>query len=130
MKEKMEVSLLHTISVADNEIHWVKEGKEIWIHGKMFDIKSAEHRDGITIFHGLYDDDETVLKKNFDEGRKKNMSEQNQLLARLFQSLQGVYFTQSDEIWLLSKNQHYLFFSLIPGLLSQSEDIPTPPPQG
>lgn len=129
MKHLMEEQQLHTITVTDNEIQWIKEGKEIWVHGKMFDIKFSEHKNGMTTFHGLYDDEETVLKKNFSEGWKKNMSEQNHLLAQFFQSLQAMYFEHIAEIETLSPKQQYIV-SLFPSrLLSQFEVIPTPPPQ-
>ncbi len=129
MKHRMEEQLLQSIILADNEIHWVKEGKEIWVQGKMFDIKSTEHKKGMTIFHGLYDDDETALKKNFNESWKKNMTKQNQLLAQLFQSLKGIYFQPATDIFLTPTKQHRWVALSPPSILSQFQAIPTPPPQ-
>jgi len=129
MKERMEEQLLHTITLADEDINWVKEGKEIWVQDKMFDIKSIEHKDGMTTFHGLYDEEETILKKNFNEGWKKNLSEQNQLLTELFQCLQHIYFNTAADIPVLSGKQHHLVTLSPPKLLTQFRTIPTPPPQ-
>ncbi len=129
MKERMEKQLLHTITLADNEIHWVKEGKEIWVGGKMFDIKSFEQTNGKTTFHGLYDEEETSLNKKFNEGREKKLPEQTQLLVQLFQSLQGICFSQANDIFFIPAKQNLIVSTTPPGLTSQFETIPTPPPQ-
>ena len=129
MKERMEKQLLHTITLANTEIQWVKQGKEIWVHGKMFDIKSIEYKNGMTTFHGLYDDDETLLNKNFNEGWKKNMAQQNQLLVQFFQCLQSYYHHPATDFALIPGNQHHLVLLSFPALLSQFKTIPTPPPK-
>jgi len=129
MKERLEQQSLHSITLADQEIQWVKQGKEIWVHGKMFDIKSTVNRNGRTTFYGLFDEEETMLKKKFNEGWKKKMSEQNRLLGQLFQSLQHIYFVPVADIAFLFDKQHYTFPLSAPKLLSQFKTIPTPPPQ-
>ena len=129
MKERMEDQILHTITLTDNQIHWSKKGKEIWVEGKMFDIKSTEHKNGMTIFHGLFDEEETMLKKNFTNGWKKNQSEQNQLLAQIFQCLSSIYFNLPTDISVLSDSQNNLSFFSSPKLLTQFRMILTPPPQ-
>ena len=129
MKERMENQILHSITLADNQIHWSKAGKEIWVDGKMFDIKSTEHKNGKTTFHGLFDEEETLLKKNFANGWKKNLSEQNQLLAQIFQCLNSIYFNPPADISVLSESQNNLSFFPSPKLLTQCRMILTPPPQ-
>ena len=129
MKERMEVQALHNITLADNEIHWAKEGKEIWVNGKMFDIKTTDHKNGHTTFYGLYDDEETLLKTVFNNGWKKKMSENNQLLSQLFQCLQGIYFTQLTDSPVLPGKQYHVISLHSPKLQSQFKIILTPPPQ-
>jgi hypothetical protein len=129
MKDRMEKQSLHSITLADNEIYWAKEGKEIWVNGQMFDIKSTDHKNGLTTFHGLYDDDETNLKKNFNNGWKKKMTEQNQLLGQLFQCLQGVYFMPATNSPVSSSKQHHIASLNSTKLQSQFKTILTPPPQ-
>ena len=129
MKERMKKQSLHSITLADNEIHWVKAGKEIWVHGKMFDIKATDHKNGLTTFYGLYDDEETLLKSVFNNSWKKEMSGQNQLLSQLFQSLHGIYFMPASDSPILSFKQCHVVSLNSPKLQSQFKTILTPPPQ-
>ncbi len=129
MKERMEKQSLHSITLADNEIHWVKAGKEIWVHGKMFDIKATDHKNGLTTFYGLYDEEETLLKYVFNTGWKKEMSEQNQLLSQLFQCFQGIYFIPVTNSPIISCKQNQLASPHSPKIQSQFKTILTPPPQ-
>lgn len=128
MKEKMEKEQLHTIVIADNEIQWAKAGKEIWVEGKMFDIKSSKSEDGFTTFKGLFDHEETLLKLVLKKNWGKSQANHNQLFAQLFQTLQSIYFTYPDNSFTESSNllQVYPFFS--PNIQTQFLEIPTPPP--
>ena len=129
MKEKMENQSLQSITLADNAIHWAKPGKEIWVKGKMFDIKSIAHKNGLTTFYGLYDDDETLLKKVFEKRCKKKMTEENMLLGQLFYCLQGVYFIPSVNSPFLSVKQLHEYSLNSPKIQSRFKTILTPPPQ-
>ena len=129
MKERMEEQFLHSITMADNEINWAKEGKEIWVGGKLFDIKSTDKEKGMTTFHGLFDEEETMLKKNFTNDWKKNLSKQNQLLVQIFKCLSSIYFNPPADISVLSDSQNNLSFFPSPKLLTQFRMILTPPPQ-
>jgi len=129
MKERMEKQLLQTITLPNSEIQWVKKGKEIRVQGKMFDIKSIEYKKGATIFHGLYDEEETLLNKHFNEGWKKNMAQQNQLLVQFFQCLQTFYHQTSTVFFSNTENPNYLLSFSSPALPSQFKLILTPPPQ-
>jgi hypothetical protein len=129
MEERLEKELLQTIVVAEDDIHWVKKGKEIWVNGKMFDIKSTESKNGIFFFSGLYDEEETHLKKKMEEGWKKN-SPVNNSLARFLASLQNVFF-ENDNCIFPPVHINNTFSSWIPAnLASQYKVILTPPPQG
>jgi hypothetical protein len=129
MKEQLEIQQLHTILLASDEVVWAKEGKEIWLDGKLFDVKSAEQKNGIITFQGLFDEEETALNKRFHDNWNKQSSEQNKKLALLFQTLQTIYFTLSADI-PVQTNLHSLFsFSPAPGLPTQVRTILTPPPQ-
>lgn len=125
----MEDRLLQTITLADGEINWMKKGKEISIQGKMFDIKSMVHKNGITTFHGLFDDEETLLNKNLFSGWEKHQSAQNQLLALLINSLQNIYFNSLSSNTLLPEKQNHSLSFTAPALPKQFRNILTPPPQ-
>lgn len=124
----MEQAELHTIILANNEIQWAKAGKEIWVDGKMFDIKSIEHKNGITIFKGLFDEEETLLKDNLRSNWEKNQAKQNQLISQLFQCLNGIYFEHAI-YQLNSIDKSTIAFTYYASRLQNSFlEIPTPPP--
>jgi hypothetical protein len=129
MKEKLESPFLQTITLNNDAIQWAKPEKEIWVNGKMFDIKSKKEKDGKTTFKGLYDDEETLLKTNLRESWEKNKAQQNHLLGQIFQSLSNIYFTNIS--WSSPpfnfKIKDYPFY--ISQLEYHYSDILTPPPQ-
>ncbi len=96
MKERMEKTLLHTMILDEDKVVWIKPGKEIFVNNKMFDIKKTEKTNGKVIFHGLYDEEETALKKNIDNSMKKDQSSQQYLLSNLFSILFGAYHHSGD----------------------------------
>ncbi len=128
MIEKLEREQLHSIVLADAEIQWAKTGKEIWVDGKMFDIKSIAHKGDSTIFKGLFDLEETVLKQNFSTNWKKNQNTHNQLFGQFFQNLQGIYFDWGDTNSFAINNPNNNFPSFSSRLLFNILEIPTPPP--
>ncbi len=129
MKERMENQLLHGITLIDNEIHWLKEGKEILVNGKMFDIKSISQNNGLTTFYGLYDEEETQLKTVFEKGCKKKIADENMLLSQLFQCLHGFYFIPAATSPFLSGKQLHEVSLNSPKIQSRFKTILTPPPQ-
>lgn len=128
MEEKLEEAIPHrTVSVPDHAIHWVKKGKEIWIHGKMFDIKTYRSHNGITTFTGLYDEDETLLKQQLRDGWEKNSKDNNILLMPFLLSFYNISDPHNNAIHLLQKEE-YSWMNREP--LSQYISILTPPPRG
>ena len=125
----MENQSLHSITLANNEIHWVKKGKEIRVNGKMFDIKSTITKNGLTTFYGLYDEEETLLKTVFEKGCKKKMADENMLLGQLFQCLLGVYFIPINQNPVLAYKQIHEGSFKSPKIQSRFKTILTPPPQ-
>ena len=96
MKERMEKSLLHTVILDEDKVVWMKPGKEIFVDGRMFDIKKSEKINGKIVFQGLYDEEETALKKNIDNSMKNHRSSQQSLLSNLFSLILGAYHHTSD----------------------------------
>ena len=60
-QERLETEQLQTITVASENIHWVKKGKEILLAGKLFDIKHSEKKNGKLILTGFFDKEEDDL---------------------------------------------------------------------
>jgi hypothetical protein len=90
MKQQLEIKMLHTITLAKNEVHWLKDGKEILINGRMFDVKGSHPAgNGKISFTGLYDDDETALVNKMNKNQENENKAGGKLLAQLFQLLQS-----------------------------------------
>lgn len=60
-QERLEAEQLQTITVAAENIQWVKKGKEILVDGKLFDIKHFEKKNGKLILTGFFDKEEDDL---------------------------------------------------------------------
>jgi hypothetical protein len=129
MKRQLEIKMLHTITLEKNDVYWLKDGKEIIINGRMFDVKSFQPAgDGKIIFSGLYDDDETALA---DQVRKNQQTENNsggKILAQLFQLLQASFNNALTEVFIPSLNNNH-FTDIEQSLVSQYITILSPPPQ-
>lgn len=130
MKEKLEQSSLHTISVPENEIHWMKTGKEILVDGKMFDVKSYSVNNGFYFLKGLFDDDETILVKQIENSTRQNNESGSRLLVQIFQLLQSIYPENHDMNITINDSNEYEYYRKPSNIISQFKTIPTPPPQG
>jgi hypothetical protein len=126
-KERLEKINLKTIILSTQEFRWTETGKEISIHGELFDIKSYSIINGKFIFSGLFDKDETALDKL--EHNWKNSQEENKLVSELFQVLQSVFHNSAvlqEPSKELANQYPYLTTDK---LLFQPKKIITPPPQ-
>lgn len=130
MEERLEQNISHhSITIADNEVIWIKEGKEIWVSGKMFDIKKAESKNGLTTFTGLFDDDETFLKKQLAESWQKKSPGDNKTLSQFIVSLQNVFYEDPDiKVAYQDEVNHFTLFGNC-DLPINFKLILTPPPR-
>jgi hypothetical protein len=128
MKEKLERQSLHTITLAGGDVRWINK-KEIWVNGKMFDVKSFSINAGQYEFTGLFDEEETILAGQLKNKANKNNEAANNLLTHLFQWLQTVYSDNAITLFSAEKSAglRRCFFS--PALISPFKTILTPPPQ-
>lgn len=127
MKEKLEKEFLHTITVPKEEVTWVNYNKEITVGDKLFDVKSFSEKDGLCVFIGLYDAEETalndLLEKDTDD---KNEQE---LLGQLFQCLQSPCINISLDTGIIADQKNTCSFPILLHISSPFINIPTPPPQ-
>jgi hypothetical protein len=129
MNRQLEIKMLHTITLAKNEVHWLKDGKEILINGRMFDIKSSQSAgNGKIIFTGLYDDEETALARKIRENQQSENNTGGKLLAQLFQILQATFNNAASEVFIPTLNNNH-FPGNEQSLVSQYIIIISPPPQ-
>lgn len=129
MKRQLEIKMLHTITLAKNDVYWVKDGKEIIINGRMFDIKSFQPAgNGKISFTGLYDDDETTLVNKMKRNQQQENNNGGKLVAQLFQLLQASINNALTEVFIPSVNNNQ-FPGFEECLASQYITILSPPPQ-
>jgi hypothetical protein len=108
---------------------WIKYKKEIHLAGRMFDIKSIQLEDGHYTFTGLYDDEETTLKKNLAGAMNPENKKTSHRLIDFFQRLQVIVTDTEPENFFAcifkSKTRVYQIH------ISENpfKRIPTPPPQ-
>lgn len=128
MKEKLEAAVLHKVSIPEHQVHWMKEGKEIKVSGKMFDIKSFELKNGVYVFTGLFDDEETELREQLQKEQQNNSTNSKQL-TKLFQLLKTFYNDSQHELFFPNTNSGSEIIKDNSALLSQYITIITPPPR-
>jgi hypothetical protein len=63
MEEGLELSLLETVPIDSDELVWVTKGKEAFIKGKFFDVKSSVVENGKIFLTGLFDTAEDIITK-------------------------------------------------------------------
>ena len=128
MKDRLEEQWLLTVSVFQEDVHWIKPGKEIWLKGRMFDIKSSNIKNGTYTFTGLYDEDETMLVKQLQKNQPENTAG-NKVLAQLFQLLMSPIDYFSLPLTFTKKIQTEFLATATPLLSTPFISIITPPPQ-
>ena len=69
-EERMEEEELVKIQVPSEDLVWQEEGREVTIKGKFFDLASWKLENGIYHLTGVFDDDETEMAEQQEEGRK------------------------------------------------------------
>jgi len=65
MFEKLEQNTEKTHQYTIQEISWIKEGKELMMQGKMFDLKRFEIKGNNIEITGLFDEEEDALQQRF-----------------------------------------------------------------
>jgi hypothetical protein len=133
LQKEMAVRLssvtLHTITLDKKEVLWIKEGKEIMVNGKMFDVKSFSIHENTITFSGLYDEDETELMARFKKDYQNNLPGTTQLTS-LFQLLQTLYSNSSMvEMFLPVLLNKKFAGSITASPIAPFISIITPPPQ-
>ncbi len=81
------VSLVQ-LRIPESEVKWMDK-KEIFVSGRMFDIKKSALKNGWYTFTGHYDDPETKLLRK--QQRTQQQKAGHQTLLQVFKSLQQLY---------------------------------------
>jgi hypothetical protein len=130
MKERLELEMLHTITIAESDVQWLNEGKEMLINGRMFDVKSFQRSNNNKIIvTGLFDDDETALVKAVKTTQENDHNNTGKLLVKLFQLTTTTHNNLFADILIPTLLINNYFPDSEQRLASEYLTILTPPPR-
>lgn len=129
VEEKMNSVVLQTIKVAKKDIVWVKNGKEILLGDRYFDIKSYQiHNDVITLT-GFFDAEETTLStqiKKYNENNNSSNNINNVICKLLFPVVfNNILLFDYNKVHRLMRNLYFSYTEMLP--LAPSLSIMQPP---
>jgi hypothetical protein len=127
MREKLEQENLQTLVLHESQFEWI-EDHEIRVNGMMFDIRSVNQSNGIYTFSGHYDEDETLLVNQHNEGMSKNNTG-NKFFSQLLKSFFNIYFVPPGMQPVFSGELNHVPDASVAKLSSVFICIITPPPQ-
>lgn len=111
---RMKVELLQTIHIPADEVVWEKEGKEVVLDGKMFDIRDYTLSNGILSATGFFDEEETgILHFLAEHATGKNAGRsllQLLLFAQCF--VAGIGWFPALLFWTLRQKKNSLYHTL------------------
>jgi hypothetical protein len=61
-KERLEIQSLHTLHIQSKDLVWEKQGKELRIAGRLFDVHSISQSTTGLIIKGLFDEEEMAIE--------------------------------------------------------------------
>lgn len=133
MFEKMEQGFVSTYRFSTGDLHWIKEGKELLIKGKLFDVQACTIASDSTTFTGLFDEEEELLKTNFLQIVNSKNEQPTPLQLLLLKSIFSPAFTQSPDYTLVSLQFIFVGGNILPvgeeTIISMYYPIVTPPPR-
>jgi len=127
-RERLETEQLQTITIAAENIHWVKKGKEILVAGKLFDIKHFEKKNSKVIITGFFDKEEDGLYDQLNKIAKDKNSPSpfttviNFLLTPYYNDLVPGHFQIN---WQRHSTEYFSYAEKIPSF--PVSDITHPP---
>ncbi len=133
MKEQLEVKSLQTFRIADQNISWVKKGKELIIEGKFFDVKYFKIIGDSAEVTGLFDEMESSLQHQliFLHNPEKNGKQKQEFIYRILMQQQA----EKTQLlpWEISFiNTEFIFNPCLPDIMLRDPHLlflPKPPDQ-
>lgn len=129
MEERMEEEYLQTIVLQPEDFIWVKQGKEIKIGHRLFDVKTIQYKNNQVVFTGLFDTDEDLLHDALAKYLQKQQNKQgsSQLTLAFLSINSSQHFL---ELTILPCSAEKIVYNKIkpPHKLFTSKEVSTPPP--
>lgn len=133
MFEKIEQSYVNTYNFSRGDLQWIKEGKELLIKGKLFDVKTYTITlDSISVT-GLFDEEEELLKTNYLQIANNKNDIPGPLQLLLLKSFFSPAFTNTPDHIFVSLQFIFIDGNNLPPvdetIVSMYYPIVTPPPR-
>lgn len=130
-RERLERETLQTISIPSQQVYWVKQGKEILVDGKLFDVKSFSQQADKIIFTGVFDGKENRLVKHIKELTEQKKGADSPFTQLAVKFLFSPVYCESDNFsiqnsWKISAMQ---FSAYTEQVLTGFYPADTPPPK-
>jgi len=93
MEEKLEQAGLQLIKLPKSSLVWQEKDDEAIIDGKLFDVKSVHYENEYAFLLGLYDEEETKLKKKIEK-----LQEQKENDNSFYSKLLGLDYFKENHI--------------------------------
>lgn len=94
MLEALEKQELVQVRIKTSDIEWIKDKKECWVNGEMFDVKQLKTLNDETLLTGLYDKKEKEIKKLLEERTKdQQKSGKAKQMAKRYSALKNIFYT-------------------------------------
>jgi hypothetical protein len=128
MEERLEMGLQQTLFISKPD--WKRHNdREIWVGGKLFDVKKMQVTADGFIVTGLFDETETAVLQQLQNTCAKQTTKDTPVFAQFFQLLQDLFSQETAPINSVAKRPAELFQNPIPYLPFHYKKIPAPPPQ-
>lgn len=126
MEEALENEALQTIEINSSQVQWARPGKEIRLHGKLFDVKTVQYLpENKILLTGLFDEEETALREQFERTQNGPQA------ARTLRFFAFLFFNKIEQcIPPPPDNMQRLKEQMLPpDCRFTVREIPTPPPR-
>jgi len=94
-EERLERNHLEVLHIPAKNILWTKQGKEIIINNRLFDVKEFSRNTKEIVVTGIYDEVETTLEKQMTGLWQQQQSKQGIILFKYFQLLAQSHLPQA-----------------------------------
>lgn len=128
--EELEKGNYKTYTFSQQQVQWIKPGKELLVNGKLFDVKSYLENNGSITLTGIFDEEEDGLLDRYNNlvNKKNGPAAQEFFFLKIFFT-PGITTTvdlHQHHISIVIATDYYLFNEQA---IQQSYSIITPPPQ-
>lgn len=128
MEERLEKGLQETVFVSKQE--WKRHNShEIWVAGRLFDVKEIQATASGFLVTGIFDDAETAVLQQVQNTCARQASKDTPVFAQFFQLLHGYFFQDAGQVHFVAGRPAKLFQNPIWHLPLRYKKVLAPPPQ-